>query len=136
MFVILVRHGRAESGYTNPERPLTSKGKNDIEMLGKYLYKESVQVDQVWHSGICRAQQTAEILAKHLSFKNDLIQMSNLSPNSNPETIRIALNAEAKNILLVSHLPFIDYLSNLMITGNMEADLIHFPPGSAAKLIK
>ena len=47
-----------------------------------------------------------------------------------------SLEAEKRNIALVSHLPFLDYLGNIMLTGDKEAEVIHFTTGSALKLIR
>ncbi|MBN2102837.1 phosphohistidine phosphatase SixA [bacterium] len=136
MHIILVRHGKAESGISNPERPLTPDGKNCIESLGQRLADISGRIDQIWHSGILRACQTAEILEKYISPLNGLVKIKNLSPHGNPEIMQKTLNDERRNLILVSHLPFLDYLGNLMLTGNMEAEIIHFSAGSAAKFIK
>jgi len=134
MELILVRHGKAESGYVNPRRPLTSEGERDIESLGRHLHENSVQVRQIWHSGIFRARQTAEILAKHLLFKKPLIQMDTLSPDADPELMAETLNTEKDSILIVSHLPFLEYLCNLMLTGSMEENQVQFTAGCAVKL--
>lgn len=136
MHVIMVRHGRAKSSNEHPERPLTAEGEASIEKLGNLLNEKSLGIQKIWHSGILRAKQTAEILSKKIHYSGDLIEMITLSPESNPNTMHIALNAEMENVLIVSHLPFLEYLYNLMITGNMEGNLIHFSPGSATKLVK
>lgn len=135
MFVILVRHGKAESGLSNPERPLTERGRECIEEVGACLSRTAGPIDQIWHSGILRARQTALIIGKHLSPEPAILQIEALSPHGNPENMLNSLNAEKQNIMLVSHLPFLDYLGNLMLTGDRKAEHLHFSPGSAVKLI-
>ncbi|MBN1781275.1 phosphohistidine phosphatase SixA [bacterium] len=135
MHVILVRHGYAESGYTNRERPLTQEGRKAIEVLAAYLKEQAHDIDQILHSGILRARETAEILNRYI--QSDTVHRAlHLMPDSDPEIMKTQLESETRNTMLVSHLPFLNYLANLMVTGNPESEKIHFMPGCAVRLNK
>ena len=136
MILILVRHGKAQSGSSDSARPLTEEGQQSIEKLGLHLMQQSEEVGQIWHSELLRAKQTAEILGKHLSPPEGIIQKAHLTPESNPQTMRSLLESETRPLLIVSHLPFLEYLANLLVTGQLESDDILFQPGGAAKLLK
>jgi phosphohistidine phosphatase len=134
MHVILVRHGKAQNGQSDSERSLSQDGFRIIENLGMRLKQESEQVSQIWHSLLLRAKETAEILYRHLLPAEGLKEESFLTPHSDPLTVQSMLESEARSLLIVSHLPFLEYLANLLVTGQSESDEIQFPPGGAVKL--
>lgn len=134
MHVILVRHGKAQSGQTDTERPLSQDGQQIIENLGIRLRHQSEQVSQIWHSELLRAKQTAEILAQYLSPPEGMKEETHLTPHSDPLIMRSVLESETRSLLIVSHLPFLEYLANLLSTGQPESEEILFPPGGAVKL--
>ena len=134
MHVILVRHGKAQNGQTDSERSLSQDGYRTVENLGMRLKKEAEQISQIWHSHLLRAKQTAEILCRYLLPEEGLKAESFLTPHSDPLTVRSMLESEARSLLIVSHLPFLEYLANLLVTGQPESDEIQFPPGGAVKL--
>ena len=68
-FLILVRHGTAQDSNVNIDRPLTDEGINEIEQVAKRLSSEKLSISQIYHSGILRAMQTAEIIQKEGWFK-------------------------------------------------------------------
>lgn len=69
-FLILVRHGTAQDSNVNIDRPLTDEGINEIEQVAKRLSSEKLSISQIYHSGILRAMQTAEIIQKRVGSKN------------------------------------------------------------------
>ncbi len=81
MRVILVRHGKASKDpkYTHDEeRPLTGRGKAEVTALAEWLGRAGITVHQIRHSGLLRAQQTAEIFARHLKPAGGVIAVSGL----------------------------------------------------------
>ena len=68
MNIYLVRHGEAVSEKLDPKRPLTSSGREEVQRIGRLAAAKNVKVSAIFHSGILRAKQTAEILAEHLQF--------------------------------------------------------------------
>ena len=68
-FLILVRHGTAQDSNVNIDRPLTDEESNEIEQV-QLLSSEKLSISQIYHSGILRAMQTAEIIQKRVGSKN------------------------------------------------------------------
>ena len=134
MHVILVRHGKAQSGQSDMERPLSRDGHQTIEKLGVRLRHQSEQVSQIWHSELLRAKQTAEILVQYLSPPEGMKVQAHLTPHSDPLVMHSVLKSETRSLLIVSHLPFLEYLANLLSTGQPESEEILFQPGGAVKL--
>ena len=62
MELYLVRHGEAMSPIENPDRPLTSKGRLDVEAMAGTLRKDRVRFRKLYHSPRLRAVETAAIL--------------------------------------------------------------------------
>ena len=58
MFVYLVHHGDAVGPNVDPQRPLSSLGHQQVEMLSRQVAAFSVSPMVIWHSGKLRARQT------------------------------------------------------------------------------
>lgn len=92
------------------------------------------------HSGILRAQETAEILAAELGAQDRVEARQGLAPLDPVEpAIRAILDdATAKNlqaIAIVGHLPFLDRLVARLVAGDESAAVVVFDPGSLARLV-
>jgi phosphohistidine phosphatase SixA len=84
------------------------------------LKKKGVYPDCLWHSPKTRAQQTAQIFLNILGATDTSIEEKpELSPNGDVEQIYQELLNENKNALFViSHLPFLDKLTSLLLSGS------------------
>ena len=60
----LVRHGDAVSAAENAERPLSRIGREQVQCAAREMLERGSEVSRIYHSGMLRAKQTAEILAK------------------------------------------------------------------------
>ncbi|MES9849230.1 MAG: histidine phosphatase family protein, partial [Candidatus Thiodiazotropha sp.] len=59
MKLYLVQHGEACKKEVDPDRPLTDRGREDIDRLATFLKQAGIRPDRVVHSGKLRAMQTA-----------------------------------------------------------------------------
>ncbi|XP_049879568.1 serine/threonine-protein phosphatase Pgam5, mitochondrial-like isoform X2 [Pectinophora gossypiella] len=65
--LILIRHGQYNvSGETDKERVLTELGRRQAELTGERLKNLDIKWDLLVRSTMTRAQETAELIAKHL----------------------------------------------------------------------
>jgi phosphohistidine phosphatase len=128
--IYLVRHGEAVSEKLDPKRPLTSSGREEVQRIGRLAAAKNVKVSAIFHSGILRAKQTAKILAEHLQFNSDVQQLSGLSPQDDPAVAKAELEAADRPIILVGHLPHLNRLLALLISGSMESGAMEFPPAT------
>ena len=88
----LIRHADAAAGEMDAERPLTAKGRNQVARLGRFLKAAGIgQPQEVWHSPLARAQETAELLAQGLKLSAPLVLTSGLRPNDDPAPIAAAV---------------------------------------------
>ena len=127
-WVYLVRHGEAKPKDESAERPLTESGAADVGRVATWAAGVEVRVDEIWHSGKLRAQQTAQIFAEHLNVKL-LRVVSGLAPNDDVAQLATELQGVKGNIMLVGHLPFMGRLAARLVAGREEPGVASFRPG-------
>ena len=88
MRLYLVQHGDALPEQVDPERPLSAKGRRDVEAVARLLASTGTRAVRVAHSGKLRAQQTAEVLAAALAPAAVPETMTGLNPNDPVEPWR------------------------------------------------
>jgi phosphohistidine phosphatase len=98
----LLRHGDAEDGSPDAERPLTEKGREQARVAGAALKKLGVKIDACLTSPKARAAETARIACE---------QLGDVDPQLEPKLAGGPFDAEAlaaglgENVLLVGHDP-------------------------------
>ena len=134
MKLYLTQHGEAHSKAQDPERPLNSKGIDDIEHMAQFLKQADIQVKRIIHSGKLRAEQTAEHLARKFAGDIQLETTGIINPNNSPE-IFVRENVHWQNdTLIVSHLPFLSRLVSYLISGKEDLLTVAYQPGSVVCL--
>lgn len=130
----LVRHGEAVSQALNGERPLTPGGRRDVERLGQGAAKRGIQPGQIFHSGLLRAQQTAEILSESLGPVKGVRESIGLRPDDDPLIAKAELESSTVSLMLVGHLPHISRLASFLVAGNTDQELVQFAPATVLGL--
>ncbi len=134
MRLYLVRHGEAVSEEVNPERPLSQKGRVNVEKMGRFLRRAKLKVDLIWHSGKVRALETAQILGEALSVKDALVTRQGLAPLDPIELIENQLREREEDLMIVGHLPFLGKLASSLVSEPPSPGLITFQAGGVACL--
>ncbi len=132
MRLYLVQHGEATSKETDPNRPLTKRGKEDVSRMAKFLKKRGVRVIATWHSEKLRAIQTAQILGKAVSV--EIVKQEGLAPDDPVDKWLEELNTRVKDVMMVGHLPFLERLASLLLAGDESSQIVAFKPGTVACL--
>jgi len=114
MRVLLVRHGEAAQMSPDGERPLTAAGRDEVARLADWCGSNGVAPDEIRHSGLRRAQETAEILAARLTPKRGVRQVRGLAPDDDPAAIAAELVRETDTVLVVTHMPLVGRLAALL----------------------
>ncbi|HEY7317322.1 MAG TPA: phosphohistidine phosphatase SixA [Candidatus Binatia bacterium] len=130
MNIYLVRHGEAVSERMDPERPLTPSGREEVEQVARKAAARGVQVSAIFHSGILRAKQTAEIFAAHLQFNSGVQKLSGLLPQDDPAVAKGEIEAAEHSIILVGHLPHLNRLLALLVRGDTELVVMELAPAT------
>ena len=113
MTIYLVRHGSTVPEETDPSRPLSDKGRAEVEATARALLQEKANIEEIWHSTKLRAKQTALIIAQILGVKN-VIEKEGLKPNDPPAPFAEMLKTANNNILIAGHMPFLADLASLL----------------------
>ena len=130
MNIYLVRHGEAASERIDPARPLTRVGWEEVERVADRAANKNIQVSAIFHSGILRAKQTAEIIAQHLGFGSGARELAGLLPQDDPSIAQAELETAESPIMLVGHLPHLSRLASLLVRGEMEKEIVQFAPAT------
>ena len=134
MEVYLVQHGEAKPEPEDPERPLTDKGRAEVESVARYVAGLGVEVSRILHSGRLRAKQTAEILAQHLVPPEGVLEQGGLGPLDDPQGAKRLIQQAGKPLMLVGHLPHLSRLTALLILGDPEKEVVRFSMGGVVYL--
>jgi phosphohistidine phosphatase len=133
MRVYLVRHGEAKSEDVDPERHLTDAGAETVRRIASLAVENlDVRPARIVHSGKTRARQTAEIWAGLLG--TEAAEADGLSPNDDPAVWAERLHTETGDVMLVGHLPHLERLAGLLVTGDPDHAVAGFAAGGLAGL--
>jgi phosphohistidine phosphatase len=130
MNVYLVRHGDAVSANENSLRPLSQKGRQSIERTARLALDRKIQISIMYHSGILRAQESAEIFSELFAPPLGLEEHGGLLPEDDPAIVKAELEIVECSILLVSHLPYLNRLAALLVTGDPDRRVVDFLPAT------
>jgi phosphohistidine phosphatase len=130
MKLYLVQHGEACAKDVDPERPLTDRGRQDVERLTGFLGRAGIQVEQVIDSGKLRAAQTADLLARTMAPLVELETHDRINPNDDPAAIDWQQATGGRDTLVVGHLPFMARLAALLLTGDPDRPVVDYQPAS------
>lgn len=134
MFLYLVRHGDALPGEVDAERPLSKKGIEDTKKIAEFLKDIDIKVEAIFHSGLKRAKQTAEIIAMSLGRSSLIVQRNSLGPEDSVVPICEDLAQRTHDGMIVGHLPFLSHLVSYLILGSEEKEIIDFKKGAVIAL--
>jgi len=126
----LARHGEAVADVIEPSRPLTRVGRESVTRVARLALEKAVRVSVIYHSGILRARQTADIFAEHLAPGGGVQIMTGLGPEDDPALAAAELGLAENPIMLVGHLPHLKRLASLLTGGG--ADAADFAPATLA----
>jgi phosphohistidine phosphatase len=133
MLLYLVRHAKAGEGADDARRELTPQGERAAQRMARALERGKIQVDRLQHSGLVRARQTAEILQRAVGGRIEAA--TDLNPSTDVMEVAQRLDdGEGESVMLVGHLPFMGRLAGYLLTGDRDADILHFRTASVACL--
>jgi len=131
MLIYLVRHGEALSEQENPERPLSTMGKRNIQRLAVHLAQNVKMLPgYIYHSPKARAVQTAGLLAQALPNPPEPVQADGLMPMDDPGLWAEQLASADRDIMLVGHMPYMSRLVSLLLTWDAGKEIADFTPGT------
>jgi phosphohistidine phosphatase len=129
MKLYLVQHGEATTEEVDPSRPLTAKGRLDVQKMASFLKGAGLGPMVILHSGKTRARQTAEIIALHLGPDWQVQEGDGLAPNDPIESLIKKIYQTNEDLMIVGHLPFIGRLASTLLAGSESKNIVAFRQG-------
>ena len=123
----LVHHGDAVGPGVNPMRPLSDRGRAQVEFLAREASLRGVKPDVIWHSGKLRARQTAEAYWRCCNPLASFSAARGLQPTDPTGWILDAIAGETRSIMLAGHFPHLPRLLGRLVSGDPEAAPCDFP---------
>ncbi len=136
MHAYLVQHGKAKSAEEDPNRGLSDEGREEVTRIAEFLSTMRITISLIEHSGKARAEETAHILASGIRCTAGPCHADNLGPSDDPANTANFLNVYTDDILIVGHLPQLERLASLLLTGNQDRRPVQFRNGGVICLEK
>lgn len=115
--LLLLRHGEAYHSSPDELRQLNEQGRKEVEKALNKAADLVPQIDEIFHSGLVRAMQTAEIAADMLAPQTSdgslLPQyLDGITPWGDPKSFcdQLMQLEDLESILVVTHNPFVEDL--------------------------
>jgi phosphohistidine phosphatase len=132
MLLYLVQHGKAKSKEEDPDRPLTDEGRRELESVMLLMMRYgAITASRVVHSGKLRAAETAQLIASKLDI--EVAEEDGLMPMDDPQLWADRLDGGA-DLMLVGHMPHLEKLASLLLSGDPDAGLVEFANGGVVCL--
>lgn len=121
----IIRHAHAVDLVPDHARTLSSKGRSQVARLVEFLSQGGdFTPDEIWHSPLVRARETAMLLAEPLKLTRSLREVPGLLPDSDPHIMATALLESERSIAVVGHEPHVGALAALLVTGRMARPVV------------
>jgi phosphohistidine phosphatase len=140
MILYIVRHAWAEdpgnpSWSDDAQRPLTREGQERFAKVVKTLAERGFAPQRIATSPLVRCRETAEIVAKHVRGRPEIIERSELAPHSDLEGIlhwSRSQAGECEEVAWVGHAPDVSHMAKALLgSGSGE---IRFAKGAIAAI--
>jgi phosphohistidine phosphatase len=126
MRVYLVQHGKAKPVEEDPNRGLTDEGRAEIREVAEFLAGLRITVSLIQHSGKRRAEETAHIFASIMRCTAGPCHTQGLDPSDDPVITANFLKVYTDDLLIVGHLPHLERLASLLLTGSLDRRPVKF----------
>ncbi|MBU4211966.1 MAG: phosphohistidine phosphatase SixA [Kiritimatiellae bacterium] len=136
MEIYLMQHGLALSEEEDPERPLSSAGKVQIEKSAAAIRMMGLQFDVIIASTKKRSKQTAEIVAKVIEYHiESIVETETIKPSASPgSSLEFIGQFKQKNsVLIAGHLPSLAKIASMLLTQESEV-AIQFENGGLCRI--
>jgi phosphohistidine phosphatase len=128
VYAYLVRHGDAVAQMDDPKRPLSVKGRRDVQRTAELALRGNIRISAIYHSGILRAFETAQMLADVLAPPRGLHLHAGLLPEDDPAIVKAELDLMEDPVAVVGHLPHLNRLAALLTSGDEKRPVVDFLP--------
>ena len=123
LHLYLIQPSGAKSEQEDPSRPLSEKGRRDAQKVAGFLSANTgLGMENIFHSGKLRAQETAAIFAGHVPPAHGLTKAEGLAPLDDPSQWTKKLGETEGDTMVVGHMPYLGRLASLLLCGKAEGN--------------
>ena len=115
----VVQHGKSLPKTEDPDQGLATQGEVETDRIADVAAGYNVRVSRILHSGKKRARQTAERLERRLSPAGGTASVGGMNPMDDVRSFAEQLPLD-QDLMLVGHLPFLERLIGLLVSGDAE----------------
>ena len=123
----LVHHGDAVGPDVDPMRPLSDRGRVEVDAVAESAAARGARPDVIWHSGKMRARQTAETYLRRCNPLAAFSATRGLQPTDPTNWIVDSIEGDRRHIMLVGHFPHLPRLLGRLVTAHADAPPADFP---------
>jgi phosphohistidine phosphatase len=135
MQLYLVRHAHAVTAEENPARPLSDRGREQVDQLVKYFRQSGTfNPDEIWCSSLVRSRETASLLAVGLNLQVSLLECPDLEPEADPRRALTRIAGATRNLAMVGHEPHLGMLAAQLLDGSRPLAPFIFKKGAVLAL--
>ncbi len=135
MDIYIIRHAHAIAGKDDAARPLSVKGRRQLKAMAAFLLRSrALKAREIWHSPLVRARETAERLADRMRSSAKLVEVAELTPETNPAVLARRLKKVRHPVAVVGHEPHLSALATLLLTGRAGAPVFDLEKGAVVAL--
>lgn len=127
MAIYLIQHGRSLPKEEDPSQGLSPEGSKEVALIAGVAANYGVTPEVIYHSGKKRSEETANILAEHCEVVTGVEQRTGLKPLD--DVVAFTEDLKNDNAMYVSHLPFLEKLLSLLVTGTIDQRIVKFQNG-------
>lgn len=122
MLLYLIRHAHATDDVNDAARMLSDKGRAEARAMAAFLRATpEFAPEEIWHSPLIRARETAELFAEATKSRAPLIETPGLRPEDSPMRIAHRLDHPGvASLAVVGHEPHLSALASLLIAHTPE----------------
>jgi len=136
MRIYLVQHGKAKPVEEDPNRGLSDDGREEVTRVADFLARMRIVLSLIQHSGKARAEETAHIFGTVMQCTAGPCHTTGLDPSDDPEATANFLKIYTDDALIVGHLPHLERLASILLTGGPDQRPVKFTNGGVVCLEK
>src|SRR5207253_5241196 len=105
----------------------SQRGHEQVKVLAEFLKKSGAFTpEEVWHSPLIRARQTAQELVERLALVVRTTEAPGLLPDDNPAATAARLRKAPRSLAVVGHEPHMSALASLLVGATAEPPVFQF----------
>lgn len=133
--LFVIRHAKSswkDTSISDFNRPLNKRGEENAPMMGERLKKRGIKPDIILSSPALRAKTTAEIIAKKVNYKKEIVLDEDIYASMDMILHKIIKKTDDKNetLFIFGHNPdlemlvekYVDFNEDLVTCGVVEIE--------------